>query len=727
LKGDYTAGIDSTGFEGAIPDSVPVYHSAQNGNWKLNTTWEEDIAGGPRGAIVIIDDTVTVTKNFLVSYKTVLEPTGVLRIESTFGHRLGLVEGEGTLSTWRGDLPAADYEDFFSPAGGTLEYAGTNDLNILAGISSLNNLRFTNTGIRRFPNADIVLYGNLEILGDDNNLEVINDYDRTLNIEGNLTFTEGSFDAGTGSSAEVVFDGSSLQTITGSFEGSNAFNYLTLQNSSGLELHDSVSVDQTLTLNSGMVYLPDTGLVTLNSTATGALSGAADTRYIQGPLRKKINNGDTYTFEVGDTSRYGRLELSNTSPTTAEFWEVQYYNNETHPTYDTSSYESSLERISNNEYWRVKGPGATSDAFVKIRWDDQSVLPAQTSNRSANLRIAEWNTGASEWQSVGSDVTDNGVTSGTVRTNSSVALEEHIFTLASTEPNPQATAAFSTEDTAVCVNETIQLTATLSGQGDIVFTINKDGIPYDTITASSEGDTTFIINSSAVLGDAGVYSIDSVGDDNGTGYVYGESVTVTVNSLPDVFNVIDGGTVCDDDSVEIRLDGSVAGINYELYRNSTYTGIVVGGTGDTISFGYFDDPSDNGNYEVLAINSSTGCEQYMNGVVNVTINTVPNPEPYINETNPICYNEENITLYANDVTGVGNDYSWTPAGDLDNAGAENPDYLTSNPPVRSDTTMFNVTVTDTGTGCQATDSVQVILLRRPETGNQYYVPDDFDQ
>jgi hypothetical protein len=111
----------------------------------------------------------------------------------------------------------------------------------------------------------------------------------------------------------------------------------------------------------------------------------------------------------------------------------------------------------------------------------------------------------------------------------------------------------------------------------------------------------------------------------------------------------------------------------------------------------------------------------------VTINTVPNPEPYINETNPICYNEENITLYANDVTGVGNDYSWTPAGDLDNAGAENPDYLTSNPPVRSDTTMFNVTVTDTGTGCQATDSVQVILLRRPETGNQYYVPDDFDQ
>jgi len=194
-----------------------------------------------------------------------------------------------------------------------------------------------------------------------------------------------------------------------------------------------------------------------------------------------------------------------------------------------------------------------------------------------------------------------------------------------------------------------------------------------------------------------------------------------------VFNVIGGGSVCDDDSVEVRLDGSVAGINYELYRNSTYTGIVAGGTGDTISFGYFDDPADNGNYEVLAINSSTGCERYMNGIVNVTINIVPDPEPYINETNPICFDGNDITLYANDVNSVGNDFSWTPAGVLNDAGAENPDYLTSNPGTPSDTTMFNVTVTDTGTGCQATDSVQVILLHRPVTGNQYHIPNDFDQ
>jgi hypothetical protein len=736
ISGDYTAGIeDQDGTcEGAIPDEVPSYITINNGNWADENIWDTYPtsggtvpAGGPSGAIAIVEHEVDITQNYIVSYRTTINSAGLLKTGTTFGHRLGIVDGKGTLQLERGTLPAGVYDEFFSPQGGTLEYTGTDSYDVLGQIVQVNNLKFSGTGERRLPNTDLEIFGQLTIDGTDATLEVINEQNRNITLDSNLVFNQGTFDAGTGSNAEVILNGNSLQTITGCFEGSNAFNYLTLQNSSGLEIMDSIEVDETFTLNNGMVYVPDTGLVTLNSTATGALSGAADSRYIQGPLRKKINNGDTYTFEVGDTSRYGRLELSNTSPTTAEFWEVQYYNNETHPTYDTSSYESSLERISNNEYWRVKGPGATSDAFVKIRWDDQSVLPAQTSNRSANLRIAEWNTGASEWQSVGSDVTDNGATSGTVRTNSSVALEEHIFTLASTEPNPQATAAFSTEDTAVCVNETIQLTATLSGQGDIVFTINKDGIPYDTITASSEGDTTFIINSSAVLGDAGVYSIDSVGDDNGTGYVYGESVTVTVNSLPDVFNVIDGGTVCDDDSVEIRLDGSVAGINYELYRNSTYTGIVVGGTGDTISFGYFDDPSDNGNYEVLAINSSTGCEQYMNGVVNVTINTVPNPEPYINETNPICYNEENITLYANDVTGVGNDYSWTPAGDLDNAGAENPDYLTSNPPVRSDTTMFNVTVTNTGTGCQATDSVQVILLHRPETGNQYYVPDDFDQ
>jgi len=39
---------------------------------------------------------------------------------------------------------------------------------------------------------------------------------------------------------------------------------------------------------------------------------------------------------------------------------------------------------------------------------------------------------------------------------------------------------------------------------------------------------------------------------------------------------------------------------------------------------------------------------------------------------------------------------------------------------------MSVRVTDS-LGCQATDDIEIKIFRRPETGNTYYVPNDFDQ
>lgn len=722
ISGDYTAGIDGSAFNGAIPDSVPVYHSAQNGNWRDNSTWEEDVAGGPKGSVVYIDDTVTVTKNYLSSYRTILEPTGVLRLESTFGHRLGLVSGQGTLSSWRGDLPAGDYEEFFSSEGGTLEYAGANNLDILSGIPSLNNLRFANTGVRRFPNQDITLYGNLEIMGDDNTLEVINDNNRTFRVQGNITFDEGTFEAGTGEDAKIILNGDSVQSVFGSFEGTDALNYVELNNSAGVEIFDSVEVDQVLTLTDGMVYLPDTALLTLKSTNNNALSGATSDKYIQGPLRKRISNGDSYTFEIGDTSRYGILEIPETEPTSASYWEAQYYNNNPGDFgYDTSNYASPLQSISGNEFWRVKGPGGQS--HVKIRWDDESVLPAETDDRENNLHIAQWMSGSSEWESVGDDVIDNGVNDGTIQTNNKINLEEHVFTLASEESVPKPTASFTTTDTAVCEEGIIEMEIELTGDPDWTIEIYKDGSSYDTFTASSSPHT-ITISSSADLADDGTYSIESVEDNNTVGNVYGDPVEVTVNQLPQQFNLEGGGTICSNDSTELTLDDSEMDVDYELYRDGELVASVEG-TNDAISFGYF---STAGSYTAEGIDISTGCRETMTGTEEVTVETAPELDSYT-DMDTVCYDTGiDIPLYANDVNGVGNDFIWTPVDSLDNASAENPNYQPSaNPDTVSVTTMFYVTATETSSGCQDTDSVEVTLFRKPQTGNQYYVPNDFDQ
>jgi len=731
ISGDYTAGVeDHNGTcEGAIPDEVPVYVTQDNGEWTDPATWDTYPggggtvpAGGPRGAIVIIEHEVTMPRNYIVNYKTTIDSgevvNGILRLNETFGHRLGIVDGVGTLQVERGDLPAGVYDEFFSATGGTLEYSGTDNYDVLGGISQLNNLRFSGRGERRLANLDVGLYSDLEILGEDHTLQVINEHDRRLEVEGDIHYAGGSFDAGDGPDASVGMTGSTLQRITGSFEGSNAFNRLELNNATGLEMMDSVEIDEAFALNSGMVYLPDTALLTLNSTSSGALSGAGSSRYIQGPLRKRISNGDAYTFEVGDTSRYGKLTLSVTSPETPQYWEVQYYNNNPHAYgYDTSSYVSPLEEISGNEFWRVKGPGGQS--HVTIRWDNLSALPAQTDDRPANLRLTEYLSG--QWEEAGSNVTDNGPTDGTIQTDNPVDLEEHVFTLGTREATPQATATFLTEDTTVCDGEPIELTVELTGDPDPDWTLEVDeNGTTETYTPSSSPFTFQVTSSADGAVHEGNYSIVSVSDANGTGNVYGNDIYVAVSDFPVQYEVGGGGTICSDSSAPIGLTSSQLGVTYELYDGGATPVQTVSGTGDSLTFGYY---STAGTYTVEAVNSN-GCRIQMTGSVDITVNQLPNPEPYANQ-NPVCYeNNLSVNLYANDAGGYA--YTWSPSGELNDPALANPEYQPgTNPAAEADTTWFTVEVDNNG--CVGVDSLQMILYRQPKTGNMYFVPNDFDQ
>lgn len=67
---------------------------------------------------------------------------------------------------------------------------------------------------------------------------------------------------------------------------------------------------------------------------------------------------------------------------------------------------------------------------------------------------------------------------------------------------------------------------------------------------------------------------------------------------PDDFNLTGGGGFCQgSDGVEIGLDGSETGVDYELYIDDVATGNVVAGTGSAISFGY---QTDEGYYSIFA-------------------------------------------------------------------------------------------------------------------------------
>jgi len=97
-------------------------------------------------------------------------------------------------------------------------------------------------------------------------------------------------------------------------------------------------------------------------------------------------------------------------------------------------------------------------------------------------------------------------------------------------------------------------------------------------------------------------------------------VTVSANPLPTVFNMTGTDGYCPGSAgVVVGLDGSDAGVEYQLYDGVTPVGAPVAGTGAAINFG----SQLAGNYTAVATNTTTHCTSNMDGAAVVTILPLP--------------------------------------------------------------------------------------------------------
>ncbi|MDR3704600.1 MAG: gliding motility-associated C-terminal domain-containing protein [Paludibacteraceae bacterium] len=91
-------------------------------------------------------------------------------------------------------------------------------------------------------------------------------------------------------------------------------------------------------------------------------------------------------------------------------------------------------------------------------------------------------------------------------------------------------------------------------------------------------------------------------------------INITKVAMPNAYNILPTDTVkmCSggNSGAEVKLSGSSVGVSYYLYKNGTYTGTVVSGTGSAISFGNINDA---GNYTIRAKSDVGGCETLMSG------------------------------------------------------------------------------------------------------------------
>ncbi len=399
LCGEYTACNDL-----ATPQNVPEFITNKSGDWNDNSIWtqtntpEYTLAPGtgPNGFIVVIreEDVVTTTTNYCSAYKTTIN--GTLRaLSPTYGHNFGTVTGNGTLYLNSGLFPAGRFTDFFDCVNdGTLEYGGNTDYAIVADLfDHLPNLLISGSGTRILPDKDLTICDTLQIGTDTDNPILDNSVNnRKLTIYGTILRKNTSvFKAGTGSNATVTFGGTTLQSV-GAFEGTSSFNNLEVNNNQGISINSSenVEVNNKLLLTSGLINTTSTNKLTITNTAVNCVTpaGGSATSYVNGPLIKKIIQGDNFLFPIGkDNTAGNKLSVSATA-TGPLLWSAEYF--EPNPTYQSLS--APLQGASAKEFWTVKAPSG-SQAFINIKWDPTSdVTPLITPK--ADIRVARYTPGA---------------------------------------------------------------------------------------------------------------------------------------------------------------------------------------------------------------------------------------------------------------------------------------------------------------------------------------------
>lgn len=715
ISGDYTAGVDGSWFNGAIPDNVPEYETNTTGNWNTGTIWTPNVTGGPRGAIAKINLTheVTATANYISSYTTEIQ--GTLKLNSTFGHRLGLVKGQGLMYLEREAIPAGVYDAFFSAAGGTIEFGGTTNFNILSSYPQVNNLKLSGTGDRKLSDANLNVLGNLTIDGT-SGLKFINLYNRKIDIKGNLTLGTGAFSAGTGSNAIVELSGISLQTITGNFTGTNAaFNILKVNNVSGINLSGNVDINNQLTLTNGRI---NPGGNTLRIGLTGIISPASgsSSSYVNGKLTKVLTASGTtnFIYPIGKNGNPGKIEarsvtaFSGSGDVSAEY----FFDNPTNAGYTTTSIGAGIGTVSQTEYWHFQAP---TNAQSKLRFTlDGSSDVANAATDINTLRIVAWN--GSQWVQVGGTPTITGTaTSGTVTATADINCNSYqYFTLGTTETITLATGSIITGDATICEGESVNILVSLTGTAN--WTVYYSDGTSDYSDATSTSPLTITVSPVTTT----TYTLDSITDNNGTGILVGDQdIIITVNPKPaaGLVNSSTGNEICEGEEVIFTGSGG-SNYNFQLNNSSVQNSTLVTYTTSSLV--------DNDEVFVV-VTTSSGCID-TSAITTITVNTVPAPAIISTDT-IVCENA--LGSYSTAITG--NSFVWSVTGGVIDSGQNTNAISVTWDTVTPVGTISNtgiVIVTETtpapASCATVTPDFEVTVFRRPETGPAFHISNDND-
>jgi hypothetical protein len=119
----------------------------------------------------------------------------------------------------------------------------------------------------------------------------------------------------------------------------------------------------------------------------------------------------------------------------------------------------------------------------------------------------------------------------------------------------------------------------------------------------------------------GIYNVVATNQATSCSINMSGSASVTISALPAMHTVTGGGSFCIGDAgVNVGLNGSNTGTNYQLFIGGAATGALIPGSGSALNFGL---QLIAGVYTVVATNAAIGCTNNMAGIATVIVSNHP--------------------------------------------------------------------------------------------------------
>lgn len=261
-----------------------------------------------------------------------------------------------------------------------------------------------------------------------------------------------------------------------------------------LTLNSPLYIGSNLEFSNGIINSSATNFLQLNDNAT--VTNASATSHVNGVVQK--SGDDAFTFPIGTATSYNPVAMSAPAAVTDTF-SASYFNDNPHPTYDTSSHAATVARVSGCEYWDVKRLTGASNVALTFTYDGSCAGPGYITN-PAHAHIVHWN--GNSWDDLGNGGYTGSLT-GTITTAAPVSSFSP-FTLASTNLDQNALPLTLLSFTAQPAGNAVKLNWTTTNERNVShFEIERCSnstvfIKIGSVTAASiAGTNNYVYNDAA--------------------------------------------------------------------------------------------------------------------------------------------------------------------------------------------------------------------------------------